>query len=128
MQGTTRADALDRMRAALDSYVIRGVGHNIPFMRDLIDQPRFTEGRITTQYIREEYPEGFHGGLRLRCDVVAMPSYSQANFVFGARLPPAEVLCSQHTTYPPTLHRCPVLQAWFSPPRAACTWWPPLPS
>jgi len=59
--GPTRDDALDRMRGALDAYVIRGVGHNVPFLRDLIDHPRFREGRITTQFIREEYPDGFQG-------------------------------------------------------------------
>ena len=59
--GPTRDDALDRMRAALDAYVIRGVGHNVPFLRALVDHERFRAGRITTQFIREEFPEGFQG-------------------------------------------------------------------
>jgi propionyl-CoA carboxylase alpha chain len=59
--GADRDAALDRMRAALDAYVIRGVGHNVSFLRALVDHPRFRSGRITTQFIREEYPEGFRG-------------------------------------------------------------------
>ena len=49
----TRDAALDRMRAALDAYVIRGVGHNIPFLRALCDHPRFCEGRLSTGFIKE---------------------------------------------------------------------------
>ena len=45
----------------MDLYVIRGVGHNVAFLRDIMSHPRFESGAITTQYIREEYPEGFHG-------------------------------------------------------------------
>ena len=59
--GPTRDDALDRMRGALDAYVVRGVGHNIPFLRDLCDHARFRSGKITTQFIKEEYPNGFQG-------------------------------------------------------------------
>lgn len=49
------------MRAALDAYVIRGVGHNIPFLRDLCAHPRFIAGNLTTAFIKEEYPQGFKG-------------------------------------------------------------------
>ena len=59
--GETRAEALDRMRASLDAYVISGVGHNIPFLRALTEHPRFISGAISTQFIGEEYPRGFGG-------------------------------------------------------------------
>jgi propionyl-CoA carboxylase alpha chain len=59
--GEDRAAALDRLRAALDAYVINGVGHNIPFLRDLTEHPRFIAGALTTQFIAEEYPRGFSG-------------------------------------------------------------------
>ena len=59
--GATRDAALDVMRAALDAYVIRGVGHNVSFLRALTDHPRFCAGAITTQFIAEEWPQGFHG-------------------------------------------------------------------
>jgi len=47
------------MRAALDAYYIRGVSHNIPFLASLMGKKRFEEGRLTTNFIAEEYPEGF---------------------------------------------------------------------
>eukprot|EP01083_Nonionella_stella_P166165 554763_1 len=55
----TRAQALAKMREALDSYVICGVTHNIPFLKSLCDHSRFIEGDITTKFIEDEYPGGF---------------------------------------------------------------------
>jgi propionyl-CoA carboxylase alpha chain len=60
--GATREEALARLRTALDRFVIRGVQHNISFLAALIQHPRFVEGRITTGFIAEEYPHGFHPG------------------------------------------------------------------
>lgn len=57
--GRDREESLQRMRDALDSYVIRGVNHNVAFLRELCDHPKFIEGNITTKFIEEEYPEGF---------------------------------------------------------------------
>ena len=59
--GRDRTEAAERMAAALDAYVIRGVNHNIAFLTDLFLAPRFREGRMTTNYIAEEYPNGFAG-------------------------------------------------------------------
>ena len=58
--GETREEAIDNMADALDAYYIRGVSHNISFLNALIMHPRFREGRLTTNFIAEEYPEGFH--------------------------------------------------------------------
>ncbi len=57
--GTTRDQAIDRMANALDAYHIRGVSHNISFLNALVCHPRFREGRISTDFIAEEYPDGF---------------------------------------------------------------------
>ena len=59
--GKTRADAFEKMRHALDSYVIRGVTHNVNFLRSLLEHPRFISGDITTAFIPEEYPNGYTG-------------------------------------------------------------------
>lgn len=59
--GATRNEALQYMREALDSYVIRGLTHNINFLRSLCDHPRFIEGRLSTAFIPEEYPQGYKG-------------------------------------------------------------------
>ena len=58
--GENRDEAIDRMGDALDAYYIRGVNHNISFLNALIAHPRFREGRLTTNFIAEEYPDGFH--------------------------------------------------------------------
>eukprot|EP00298_Acanthocystis_sp_HF-20_P012075 c19711_g1_i2.p1 GENE.c19711_g1_i2~~c19711_g1_i2.p1 ORF type:complete len:702 (+),score=238.22 c19711_g1_i2:81-2186(+) len=58
----TRAEALEKMRHALDSYVIQGVGHNISLLRAVLDHKRFIDGtKISTKFLAEEYPEGFKG-------------------------------------------------------------------
>jgi propionyl-CoA carboxylase alpha chain len=74
--GPDRASALDRMRAALDAYVIRGLNHNVAFLRDLCDHPRFMEGRLSTAFIPEEYPHGFKG--------VVLSADDRAHTVAGA--------------------------------------------
>ncbi|TCS62089.1 acetyl-CoA carboxylase biotin carboxylase subunit [Varunaivibrio sulfuroxidans] len=57
--GETRALAIARMRLALDAFYIRGVRHNIAFLAALVGHPRFNEGRLSTDFIVEEYPDGF---------------------------------------------------------------------
>ena len=59
--GKDRTEALAIMRSALDRYVIRGVTHNINFLRSLCDHPRFIRGDLTTKFIQDEYPEGYKG-------------------------------------------------------------------
>uniref|UniRef100_A0A3B4XSC9 Propionyl-CoA carboxylase alpha chain, mitochondrial n=1 Tax=Seriola lalandi dorsalis TaxID=1841481 RepID=A0A3B4XSC9_SERLL len=59
--GATRAEALARMEDALDNYVIRGVTHNIPLLREIITHPRFISGDISTNFLPEVYPNGFKG-------------------------------------------------------------------
>ena len=55
----TRIQAIDAMSDALDSFVVDGIEHNIPFLAALMQHPRWREGRISTAFIAEEYPEGF---------------------------------------------------------------------
>ena len=57
----TREAAIDAQVAALDRFRIEGLGHNIDFLSALMQHPRFRSGEITTGFIAEEYPEGFHG-------------------------------------------------------------------
>lgn len=59
--GKNRQSALDTMVQALDNYVIRGVTHNIPLLRDIVTEKRFVSGNITTNYLPEVYPDGFRG-------------------------------------------------------------------
>jgi propionyl-CoA carboxylase alpha chain len=57
----TRDGAADLQVAALDRFEIDGPGHNVDFLSALMQHPRFREGRLTTGFIAEEYPEGFAG-------------------------------------------------------------------
>ncbi len=59
--GKTREDAVSGMGHALEAFHIEGLGHNIPFLSAVMDQSRFREGRLTTSYIADEFPDGFHG-------------------------------------------------------------------
>jgi propionyl-CoA carboxylase alpha chain len=55
----TRLEAIDAMADALDSFVVDGIEHNIPFLAALMQHPRWREGRLSTAFIAEEFPEGF---------------------------------------------------------------------
>ncbi|KAI9182922.1 hypothetical protein H9P43_003834 [Blastocladiella emersonii ATCC 22665] len=57
----TRAGSLAVMERALDAYVIKGVTHNIPLLREVMTHPRFQKGDISTKFLAEEYPNGFRG-------------------------------------------------------------------
>ncbi|NKJ00200.1 acetyl/propionyl/methylcrotonyl-CoA carboxylase subunit alpha [Novosphingobium sp. SG707] len=59
--GETRNEAADKQIAALDQFEIEGLGHNIDFVSAIMQHPRFRSGELTTGFIAEEYPEGFHG-------------------------------------------------------------------
>ena len=61
--GATRERAIEQMRSALNEFYIRGVSHNIGFLAALIDHNRFREGRISTNMIAEEYPQGFSADI-----------------------------------------------------------------
>ena len=59
VHGKDRSEAIDKMRAALNDFVIRGIHSNIPFQAALLQHPRFVSGDFTTGFIAEEYPDGF---------------------------------------------------------------------
>ena len=59
--GETRIEAIDRQIDALNRFELIGPGHNIDFLSALMQHERFREGNITTNFIAEEYPDGFHG-------------------------------------------------------------------
>ncbi len=57
----TRAGAIAGMGRALEDFHIQGLGHNVPFLAAVMDQPRFQSGELATNYITDEFPEGFAG-------------------------------------------------------------------
>jgi propionyl-CoA carboxylase alpha chain len=56
-----REQAIDAQVDALDAFVIDGIADNVDFLSALMQHPRFRSGDITTGFIAEEYPDGFHG-------------------------------------------------------------------
>ncbi|MDH3474289.1 MAG: acetyl/propionyl/methylcrotonyl-CoA carboxylase subunit alpha [Rhodospirillales bacterium] len=59
--GPDRAAAIDGLQAALDGFYIRGIKHNMSFLAAVMAHERFRAGRLTTNFIAEEFPDGFHG-------------------------------------------------------------------
>ena len=59
VHGKDRADAIARMREALNGFVIRGVQSNIPFQAALLAHPKFVSGDFNTGFIAEHYAHGF---------------------------------------------------------------------
>ena len=57
----TRIKAVDGMALALEQLHIEGPAHNAAFLSAVMDQERFREGRLSTAYIPDEFPEGFAG-------------------------------------------------------------------
>ncbi|MBV9330634.1 MAG: acetyl/propionyl/methylcrotonyl-CoA carboxylase subunit alpha [Alphaproteobacteria bacterium] len=57
----TRLAAIDAMAAALDEFRITGINHNISFLTAIMHNERFREGKLTTAFIAEEFPDGFRG-------------------------------------------------------------------
>jgi propionyl-CoA carboxylase alpha chain len=96
----TREAAADAQVAALDAFEIEGPGHNIDFLSALMQHSRFRSGDLTTGFIAEEYPDGFHGApastelLRTLAAVAAFAATAQADRArridgqLGRRLPP----------------------------------------
>jgi propionyl-CoA carboxylase alpha chain len=57
----TRDEAIKVMQEALGDFVIRGISHNISFLEAVMDNAKFISGDISTNFIEEEYPQGFLG-------------------------------------------------------------------
>ena len=63
VHGLDRADAIARMRQALNAFVIRGISSNIAFQSALLAHPKFRCGDFNTGFIAEQYPSGFSVAL-----------------------------------------------------------------
>jgi len=54
VHGNTRAEALARMRQALDSFIIEGVTTTIPFLGRVLRHPDFIAGTVDTMFLERE--------------------------------------------------------------------------
>jgi len=57
--GADRDQAILRLRGALDGFYVSGLRHNIAFLGAIIERPRFAGGALSTDFIAEEFPDGF---------------------------------------------------------------------
>jgi propionyl-CoA carboxylase alpha chain len=55
----TRLEAIEAQADALDAFYVDGIQHNIPFLTAVMQHPRWRSGKISTGFIKEEYPDGF---------------------------------------------------------------------
>jgi propionyl-CoA carboxylase alpha chain len=60
VHGRDRQDAIQKMREALNAFVIRGISSNIPFQSALLAHPDFVAGNFNTGFIATHFGKGFH--------------------------------------------------------------------
>ncbi|MGH6705529.1 MAG: biotin/lipoyl-containing protein, partial [Sphingomicrobium sp.] len=85
----TRDGAADAQVRALDAFELDGVSDNIDFLSALLQHPRFRSGELTTGFIAEEYPEGFHGAPadeELMVDLAALAGIAELTLETRAAL------------------------------------------
>ena len=58
---TLEPGAIAGMGRALEDFAIEGVATNLPFLAAVMDQARFQSGELSTNYIKDEFPDGFDG-------------------------------------------------------------------
>ena len=51
--GRTRNQAIERMKRALDEFIIEGINTTIPFHRQLMDHPEYVSGNYTTKFMED---------------------------------------------------------------------------
>ena len=104
--GADRAAAIERMRSALDAYYIRGTGHNTAFLASVFAHPRFAEGRLSTDFIADEYSDGYepvHPEGELKDRFIAVAAFVHTRTAARARQTgrsgaPANPVASAHLT------------------------------
>ena len=91
----TREGAVTGMARALEDLHIEGPGHNTAFLSAVMDQDRFASGKLSTRYIADEFPDGFHGLKPTAWQEDLMTVVAGAMHLIRARRASAE-LASRH--------------------------------
>jgi acetyl-CoA carboxylase biotin carboxylase subunit len=55
--GQDRHDAIQRMKYALENYIVLGIKTQIPFLKAVIEHPEFDSGNTNTNFLRDHFPE-----------------------------------------------------------------------
>jgi len=61
VSGVDRGAAVDRLRRALDDFEVGGIETNIPFLRRLVREPAFVEGKVHTRFVESVLKEAGMG-------------------------------------------------------------------
>jgi len=110
----TREAAIDAQVDALDQFVIDGISDNVDFLSALMQHPRFRKGDLATDFIADEYPEGFEGApadaqliadLAVIAGMVAVITDERAAEIDGQLGPPIHVLCERSVKIAGQQHR-----------------------
>jgi propionyl-CoA carboxylase alpha chain len=100
----TREAAIDAQIGALDQFVIDGISDNVDFLSALMQHPRFRKGELATDFIADEYPDGFEGApadaqliedLTAIAGMVAVITDERAAEIDGQLGPPIHVPCER---------------------------------
>src|SRR5262249_25943064 len=59
-QAPTVDGAIAAPADALDAFDVEGFRHNMPFLAALMQHERWKAGKLSTAFLAEEYPSGFH--------------------------------------------------------------------
>ena len=82
----TRKQAIAAQGDALDAFTIEGIRHNIPFLSALMQHPRWQAGALSTGFIAEEFPGGFHPIMPSRETAAVLAAVAAAiDHVLGER-------------------------------------------
>lgn len=106
VHGRDRAEAIAKMREALNGFVIRGISSNIPFQAALLAHPDFVSGQFNTGFIAEHYGKGFAAEHVAHADpdfLVALAAYVRRKSReraarLGGQLPGYDVKVGEHYT------------------------------
>ena len=110
----TRMQAIDAQVNALDQFVIDGISDNVDFLSALMQHPRFRKGDLATDFIADEYPEGFEGApadaqliadLAVIAGMVAVITDERAAEIDGQLGPPIHVPCERVVCFGGGEHR-----------------------
>jgi propionyl-CoA carboxylase alpha chain len=100
----TREAAIDAQVDALDQFVVDGIHDNVDFLSALMQHPRFREGNLATDFIADEFPDGFHGApadqqlmadLAVIAGMVATITDERAAEIDGQLGPPSHASCDR---------------------------------
>jgi propionyl-CoA carboxylase alpha chain len=134
--GATREEATARLAAALDAFVIRGVSHNIGFLSAMIARPNFRAGKLSTDFIAEEFPGGFKGETlspEIAAQAVAVAAAAQRiaierdAAIAGAAIPEHWVVVEDESRHTARLTRRneSIIVAGYTASQAVATDWQP---